>query len=69
MHGVYNSTDRGTMQNALLGSMMSTLKGYAFGYWSDKEGGEEFYGDLEENRKILKQFVFEKAEIKDDKKS
>lgn len=33
MHGVYNSTDRGTMQNALLGSMMSTLKGYAFGYY------------------------------------
>ncbi|MBQ1340870.1 MAG: InlB B-repeat-containing protein, partial [Erysipelotrichaceae bacterium] len=24
-------------------------EGYAFGYWSDKEGGEEFYGDLEEN--------------------
>ena len=32
MHGVYNSTDKATFQNSVIGCMISTLKGYAFGY-------------------------------------
>lgn len=33
MHGIYNSTDRGMFQQSLLGSMISTMKGYFFGYF------------------------------------
>lgn len=32
MHGVYNTTDKATFQNDIIGCMVSTLKGYAFGY-------------------------------------
>jgi len=31
MHGVYNKLDKAVITQTLLGNMLSTMKGYAFG--------------------------------------
>lgn len=66
MHGVYNQTDRSPFQKSIVGSMISTMKGYAFGYFM-----REFIGtriDIGNGKRLSVEEYMEKyyPEILDD---